>query len=273
METVDNTQAVPAESAPAIETPADTAAPVVDGDSATPESDAPKPTEDKGPAPTAAEKRIKQLHAQREAERLARIEAEKQAAYYRGLAESGKAPAAQVTRDPNAPPRQEDYTSYDDFVVARAVYEITQKTARENAAQRELEAESRMQSDIERARAKYEDFDAKAIYNPTLQITRPMYDAIRESTAPAEIGYYLGNNPAEAARIAALTPLAAAREIGRIDAKLNDTKPAGEVKRISQAPEPIKSLTGSGSFVAKSYDEMSMGEYAAKRRADMEKAG
>ena len=54
-------------------------------------------------------------------------------------------------------------------------------------------------------REKVPDFDA-VVHNPNLTVTPVMADAIRESGRGAEIAYFLGKNPAEAARIASLPP-------------------------------------------------------------------
>jgi hypothetical protein len=95
----------------------------------------------------------------------------------------------------------------------------------------------------ETAREKYDDFDQVA-YNPTLPITDPMAATIRESEVGPEIIYYLGQNPAEAKRIAQLSPLTQAKEIGKLETKLASSPPA---KRTSSAPAPITPVTGKGS--------------------------
>ena len=71
----------------------------------------------------------------------------------------------------------------------------------------------------EDARGKYDDFDQVA-YNPQLRITDVMAQTIQSSEVGPELAYHLGTNPKEADRISRLAPLAQAREIGRLQAKL-----------------------------------------------------
>lgn len=92
----------------------------------------------------------------------------------------------------------------------------------------------------ELARDKYDDFEDVA-YNPRLPVTEAMAVTIRESEVGPEILYYLGNNPAEAKRIAQLSPLSQAKEIGKIETKLASDPPA---KKTSSAPAPIAPVSG-----------------------------
>jgi hypothetical protein len=86
-----------------------------------------------------------------------------------------------------------------------------------------------------------------------------------------ELMYELAKNKAEYARINAMSPIAAAREIGRIEASL--TKPSEEKKteqkKITKAPQPIAPVGSKSSTVSKRPEEMSQREYEAKRREEM----
>ena len=91
----------------------------------------------------------------------------------------------------------------------------------------------------EEARSKYDDFDQVA-YNPNLPITDAMAETIRASDIGPDLAYHLGQNPKEAERIARLSPLHQARELGKIEAKLAAEPPQ---KKISSAPAPISPVT------------------------------
>ena len=118
----------------------------------------------------------------------------------------------------------------------------------------------------EEAQEKYADFKQVA-YNPELKITTTMAETIRTSDIGPDVAYYLGVNPKEADRISRLAPLAQAKEIGRIEAKLASDPP---VKKTTSAPAPIVPVTARSSGVP-SYDttdprsvkSMSMAEWAA----------
>lgn len=144
-------------------------------------------------------------------------------------------------------PRLEQF-DYDPekYATAKAEYAKTQ-------AGKELEAKQRAESGkaerqrlmsaweekVERADDKYEDF---ATVVGDLQPNSPFVAAIMEAENGEDIAYHLGKNPKEAQRIAQLGPLAQAREIGKLEAKLL-AKPV-EPKAPSRAPAPITPLTG-----------------------------
>lgn len=68
-----------------------------------------------------------------------------------------------------------------------------------------------------------------------------MAEAISRQENGALIAYHLMKNPRENARILSADPLTQALEIGRIAAQV---KPA-PVKRVSQAPQPVQTVSGS----------------------------
>ena len=91
----------------------------------------------------------------------------------------------------------------------------------------------------EEARSKYDDFEQVA-YNPKLPVTDVMAETIKASEIGPDLAYWLGSNPKEAERIARLSPLLQAREIGKIEAKLAAEPPQ---KKTSSAPAPITPVT------------------------------
>lgn len=123
------------------------------------------------------------------------------------------------------------------------------------------------------AREKYDDYDQVA-YNERLPVTSVMTQTIAESALGPEIAYHLGQNLAEARRIAQLTPLAQAAALGAIAAKLADAPPVA--RKTSSAPPPIAPVTPNGNRQAfdttdpRSMD-MSMGDWAKAEEARMRK--
>ena len=76
-----------------------------------------------------------------------------------------------------------------------------------------------------------------------------------------DVAYYLGKHPVDAERLANLHPVAAAREIGRIEAKLlQQTETA-----TSAAPDPITPV-GSRAKASKDPGQMTDAEYLAWRK-------
>ena len=157
---------------------------------------------------------------------------------------------AQPAPTPAELPPVENFDSVDAYAEA-----LAERKAEDLLARRELE---RQQMDFlvayhdreEDARSKYDDFEQVA-YNPKLPISTAMAETIQASDIGPDIAYYLGSNPKEAARIAALkSPILQAKEIGKIEAKMA-SEPV--LKKTTSAPPPIAPISGRGSG-APSYD-------------------
>lgn len=149
----------------------------------------------------------------------------------------------------------------------------TQEQREEQARKTEEAKRARIQTYAEKEAAfaaETPDYEqvAKA---PHVPITQEMADLILEADNPPAIAYYLGKNLEEAASIAQMTPIAAARAIGRIEAKLSapatvQTPPAAP-KPVTRAPAPVTTLNGAPS-VPRSYEGMSMKEYDEARKRE-----
>jgi hypothetical protein len=115
--------------------------------------------------------------------------------------------------------------------------------ARREAAKHQSQVLDSYHEREEEARSKYDDFEQVA-YNPKLSITNVMAETIQSSDIGPELAYYLGSNPKDADRIAKLSPLSQAKEIGRIEAKLAAEPP---MKKTTSAPAPITPVTARSS--------------------------
>lgn len=106
---------------------------------------------------------------------------------------------------------------------------------------------------------RYADYEEVA-HNPDLNVTPNMAVAIQLSEKGPDIAYYLGSHPAEAAKICALSPIAQATAIGRLEARFLRSGP----KKPTQSPAPMKPV-GSRGVVTKDPSKMSTAEYRAYR--------
>ena len=139
-----------------------------------------------------AEKRISELVAKQRA-------AERELERYKALAE-GKGEA----------PNPDDYEAgeYDPrYIAAVATAEIKAEQRREAVEQQaavdaELnqQKQAAFQSQIEAAKSRYDDFEQVAL-NPNLPITDDLAQVIAASEKGADLAYYLGKNPQEAAEL------------------------------------------------------------------------
>ena len=180
----------------------------------------------------------------------------------------------QAKPDPGMPKLEnfsdiEEYAkAREDFAKAQAVKELTTRQQAE-AQKREAEAIARSwQEKTAKADSKYDDFDEVV---GDLQPNTPFTRAIMEADNGEEIAYYLGKNPKEAARIVALNPIAQAREIGKLEAKLlaEPTTP----KTPSKAPAPIKPVGGkSGASSEAPSDSDDVATWIRKENARMKRS-
>lgn len=192
-----------------------------------------------------------------------------------------------TTEEPAAPqkPKRDQFANDEEYVEAVATFKAQEivKAERENFEKTSREQRQRQHQEQvhrtfaerqEAARDKYEDFDEVA-YNPSVPITPAMAQVIQESEDGAEIAYFLGQNIKEADRIARMSPLLQARELGRIGDKLASAPPPA---KPTSAPAPITPISrASGSPVVDTLDPKSlekMGTTAwieAERKRQIEK--
>jgi hypothetical protein len=182
------------------------------------------------------------------------------------LAARSAAEAAALRGGGQAPVRPQDYRAPEDYtraVAEQAVRDVGAGMLARQAAQAQEFAVRAAQDAWTEATAEFRqkvpDFDAVA-HNPNLAITPIMADAIRESSRGAEIAYYLGMNPPEAAQIAGLPPVSQATAIARLEGRL-----AAGTTSVSRAPQPVSTLTGRGGSQPKPLEDMDFEEYRRAR--------
>jgi len=143
----------------------------------------------------------------------------------------------------------DQFESPEAYAEALAYQKAEELLAKREAAKQQSAVLESYQEREEAARDKYDDFEQVA-YNPKLPITDVMAETIQSSDIGPELAYYLGSNPKDAERISRMSPLAQAKEIGKIEAKLASDPP---VKRTTSAPAPISPVTARSSG-APAYD-------------------
>lgn len=178
-------------------------------------------------------------------------------AFYQGRESIAPKPAAEPAKPAanDEPPTREKYESYEAFLDAKAEY-TGRKAAQEYRAKAEAEAkaetarkaaEDRVKSFQTKVSEKYPDLHERIEAIGEVQMPAGMADAIAESDLGPDVLNHFANDPKDFERIAALSPSAAIREIGRLEARLEGAaKPAAvpEVKKPSAAPAPIAPIGG-----------------------------
>lgn len=127
-----------------------------------------------------------------------------------------------------------DDAKYQAHLRAEIRREATDATRKELREQDERESAQRRQQSFSKREAAFAkstpDYHEKT-RDPDLKISNPMLEAAAESDDGPALLYYLASNPEIAEKIYELSPLGAARELGRIEAKLAS-------EREKDQPEP-----------------------------------
>lgn len=180
----------------------------------------------------------------------AREEARKEAEYWRKLV-LDKQEAQPVTQTSDAEPQLEQFSTELEYAKAHAKWVARQEAyaliqQREEAIQRaaqQREAETQVQSyqaRIAEARTRYSDYEEVMVTAPDIPLPPHISQALLESEFGPDVAYRLAKDPARVQRIVSLTPTAALREIGKVEAEIEaGRKSKAAPPRVSNAPEPI----------------------------------
>ena len=211
-------------------------------------------------------------------------ENEREAAYWRSRAEAAAAPP----KEPPKKPTPDQFDDYGAFVEALTDFKAEEKAnavveAREKAATERKQQETRVTTWNERvieARKTIPDYDA-VMAASSVPVSDAVMDELRDSELGPQLAYHLDRNPDVAEKLNAMSPRQAAREIGRLEAKLLSTAsaspepqvdapqtpepPAPKVK-TTNAPPPVKPV-GQGRSTAVDLAKASMDDYVKTRTA------
>lgn len=187
------------------------------------------------------------------------------------LMESQGKPKEDAPEPPQPKPTQDAFPDYDQYLEALADWKAEQKiqahlgeAEKRRSAETQQAAQQKRVSGFQQRAAEFAkehpDYHAVA-ENPNVPITQPMFDAIVESDRGPEIAYHLGQHPEIAARLSSMSPVGAARELGKLEAQLSiPAKP-----KASQAPDPVEPVGGGSERNAKDPEKMTTDEWMAWR--------
>lgn len=199
------------------------------------------------------EKRFSEITKQREEarqeaqrERQARLDLEQRLA----ALEQQRQPEQAVNIDQEPQPSQFS----DAFEYAKALAEYSTEKAlaerdRQIAQAREQEAQQKIiqswAQKVQAAKAEMPDFD-DMVASSDVVVNNAVRDAILESDVGPKILYHLAENNDLARKIAGLTPNAALREIGKLEARFEAKAETAQTAPIvkSKAPAPIQPIRG-----------------------------
>lgn len=220
------------------------------------EAETAKPQEERKQNPK-LEKRFSEITKQREeARQEAQREREARQALEARLQALEKQSAPQQTQAQSVEQEPQPHQFTDAFEYAKALtdYRVEQHLAQEKARQAEAAAQAERQQvitqwtkKVEAAKAEMPDFDEMVQSASDVIIPDHVRDAMMESDVGPKLLYHFAENPEIARSIAAMPPIKALREIGKLEAKFEAPKQAEKppVAR-SKAPEPIQPIRANG---------------------------
>lgn len=141
-----------------------------------------------------------------------------------------------------------------------------QVIAEEREAQHQAQAQAEFVRRTQEVRAQHPDFDEALEAVAHIPVPAALNEALLTSEHGPSIMYSLATNPAELARISALPPLAAAREVGRLEAKLASGAAPQKPKAAIRPPAPPTSAGGSGTST-RSLEDLPLAEYKRRMRS------
>ena len=218
-------------------------------------------------------------------------EAEREAAELRQQIQ-GKPPVSAETQDPEPQrPKESDFPDWskfeeakEDYITSKAAWKARQEVRttyakaqeqlqHESVANQRREAVKRFEKQATELATSHEGLDEavdRFFSDKSMPVSQAMAEYIMEvSDRGPEIVYALDADLDEAERISKLSPIAAARELARLEAKL----PKPEARKVSNAPAPTKVVKGTAESPVKKLEDMSNAEYMAWARERDKKAG
>jgi hypothetical protein len=233
------------------------------------------------------QRRIDKLNARANAEKQRADALEARLAEIERSKESKRNPETSNSAAADGKPNPDHFDTHAEYIEALTDWKVEQKQVeldrKREQSKLQIEQEKAHKAHAERVKSfmeKTEDFEEVLEAADAVAISNEVYQALQEVVVSSEHGpelmYELAKDKAEYERIAKLSPIAAAREIGKIEAKIvarasSEKKP--EPKKLTNAPKPIGPVGSGKSAVAKAPDEMSFSEYEKYRREQLKRKG
>ena len=218
---------------------------------------------------------VKTRKRAQEAEAAAR-KLEQENAYMRGMLDGSKPkePVKQAVVVPQGPPPRpalDDFDSYEAWeiedkkhTVAMAKWELAQETAQVAKVQTKTKVITEFSERLNKEAESNPDL-IRIAHDQTLPLGEIVSDIIRTSDVGIQILQHLDKNRALAIKIHNMDPIAASREMGKIEASLAGKPKSDPPARISLAPEPVKKVSGTSSSTTVSDADLPIDEFMKRR--------
>lgn len=195
--------------------------------------------------------------------------------------EQSKAGKVETKVEPTGKPNPDDFDTHAEWAEALTDWKIEQrdkiKEAETQKSALKSEQDKVLSSHRDRVIAfkeKAKDWDEVMSDVSDVMVSPAVQEVFTTSDLGPELMYELAKNVKELDRICKLSPLAAARELGKLERKIElkltpqDSEKKPEPPKITKAPKPIEPVGSSKGPVAKSIDDpnISFSEYERIRR-------
>lgn len=199
----------------------------------------------------------------------ARREAEREAAYWKSIANGQQGSAQQAANEKPTPDKFDDYNAYVEALTDwKAEQAVTKQMQQRAAAQQQEVRQTTWAERQAQARASMPDYD-EVVGSSDTPLAQHVADVMLESDHGPALAYHFARNPEVLSRLNGMSPLQAAREVGRIEASLAKGTPAAPAAapavRTTSAPKPASPIAGQGRATTPDPTRMSMDEYRKYR--------
>jgi hypothetical protein len=143
---------------------------------------------------------------------------------------------------------------------------LSAREAEREAAQKQQTVAKTWEERQAAARSTLPDYD-QVLGGADVQVVRHVAEVLLESDQGPALAYHLAKHPEIVQRLNGLPPIAAAREIGRLEAGISAQAPAAApvAAKLSNAPTPAGHLKATAPATQRDPSKMSMDEYKAMR--------
>lgn len=190
----------------------------------------------------------------------ARREAEREAAYWRGLA------APKKEEEVDAKPVIDTFGDYSAYVEALTEWKAARAVKDQFAGETQRKAQDATASAFlarqDEVRKVVPDYDT-VMADADAPVASHVQEVMLDSAVGPQLAYHFAKNPSLLESLNAMTPLQAAREIGAMESGLK-----APAKKLSSTPAPANTAPASGRANTKSLEDMTMDEYKAHRKAN-----
>lgn len=170
-------------------------------------------------------------------------------------------------KEANGRPKADDFETHEEFQEALTDWKVDQRLKERETKESEKKVKADFDSkvdsyrkSVESIKEKFEDFDDVMESVDDIPMSIALQNLLLESDNGPELAYLLAKDPEEYERISKLSPLSAAREFGKFEAR--HASKAQKPIKTTKTPPPITTVGSRGASAPKGFRaDMTLEEY------------